>query len=438
MTIVERPVAAAPPSPRADLRDTGIDLVRALCIIAVVVLHALMVGVTVADTGPVFANASEGSWWITPLSWMLQVMPLFFVIGGFAGWTALRRSQRRGGTAAAFVSGRLHRLLLPALAVIATVGTALLLLAVTGVPADLLHIAGYRYAQPLWFLGTFLLCQALLPVLARAHDRAPLGSLAVLAALAAGIDVLRLLTGVEALGFANLAFVWLTLQQLGFHLADGRIDALSRRARVRIALGAVAVLVISMLCGIHSPDLIANLNPPTTALILVGLAHTMVLSLLRERLSVWSRRPALTALHTFVNRRAMTIYLWHMPVLLATAGVLALWALGAGTPLPAPGSAEWWLTRPIWLIATLVLTAAVAVPLARLESRRAPAAHATGARLVLGTLCGLVAVVLLLVAGTDPATALAASALIVAALQLARAPRVRSRSTPDDAERIRG
>ncbi|HWV50507.1 MAG TPA: acyltransferase family protein, partial [Microbacterium sp.] len=160
MTIVQQRIAAAPSSPQNAPRDTGIDLVRALCVIAVVVLHSLMVGVTVTDTGPVFANASEGSWWITPLSWMLQVMPLFFVIGGFAGFTAFRRARARGASAASFVTGRLHRLLVPALAVIAVVGTALVFLAVVGVPADLLRIAGYRYAQPLWFLGVFLLCQA--------------------------------------------------------------------------------------------------------------------------------------------------------------------------------------------------------------------------------------------------------------------------------------
>ena len=137
MTTVEQRIAAAPSPapapPRTSGRDTGIDLVRAMCVIAVVILHALMVGVTVSDAGPVFANASEGSWWITPLSWMLQVMPLFFVIGGFAGWTAYRRSRVHGGTASSFVAGRLQRLLVPAAAVIAVVGGALIALAAAGV-----------------------------------------------------------------------------------------------------------------------------------------------------------------------------------------------------------------------------------------------------------------------------------------------------------------
>ena len=436
MTTVEQRTAAAPAPSRTSVRDTGIDLVRALCVVAVVVLHALMVGVTVTDDGPLFANASEGSWWITPLSWLLQVMPLFFVIGGFAGWTAYRRARAQGGTASSFVAGRLQRLLVPALAVIATVGTALLVLAVVGVPADLLHIAGYRYGQPLWFLGVFLLCQALLPALAAAHERFPLVAIGTLTLAAISVDALRLSTGADGVGFLNLAFAWLALQQLGFFLADGRIDALARRTRIVVAATGVVVLAGTMAAGIHSPDLIANINPPTTALLLVGIAHTMLLSLFRDRLSAWSRRPGLAAFQRFVNARAVTVYLWHMPVLLAMAGGAALFAIASRTALPEPGGLEWWLTRPLWLVTVLAITALISVPLAVLETRRTPAAG-SGRGLTVATLIGLIAVVLLLVVGTNPLTALVAVLLMLFALRTARAS-VTSGSTRDDAARIRG
>ena len=78
-------------------RDSAVDLVRAGCVIAVILLHSLMVGVTVTAQGPVFENAGDSGWWLTPVSWLLQVMPLFFVIGGFSGSIALRRSRTRGG-----------------------------------------------------------------------------------------------------------------------------------------------------------------------------------------------------------------------------------------------------------------------------------------------------------------------------------------------------
>lgn len=416
-----RPASAAPVRPRIHAqRDTGIDLVRALCVLGVVLLHSLMVGVTVNDTGPLFANASDGAAWITPLSWVLQVMPLFFVIGGFAGYTSLQRARHRGADAADFVSARIHRLLLPAVCTIATVGIVLTALLLNGVPADLVSIAGYRFGQPLWFLGVFLLCQALLPALAAAHRRAPWLTIGLLTAAAVAVDSARDMTGIDGIGFVNLAFVWLALQQLGFVFADGRIDALTRRTRMAVGGGAVGALLISFAAGVHSPDLIANINPPTTALLLVGLAHTMALSLLRERLSVWSQHPLAVRLREFVTPRAMTIYLWHMPVLLAMAGASAVFAIVTGIALPEPSSLEWWMTRPLWSLVVIASTAAIAVPLARIEAHRIPTATRSTWRLIAASSIGIAAIIGLLVVGTTPFTAAAAVALLVAALRLAR------------------
>ncbi len=266
MAIVQAPRAVSTTAPPRASRDTGIDFLRALCVLGVVLLHAIMVGVTVTDSGPVFANASDGTGWIAPLSWFLQVMPLFFVIGGFSGLLAYRRMHQRGGTAIGFVAGRVHRLLRPAIFTIAVIALALALLTVFGVPADLIATAGFRYGQPLWFLGVFLLCQALLPLLASAHERAPLRTIGALVLASITVDVLRTATGIDGLGLLNLAFVWMTLQQLGFFLADGSIDRLARRVRATAGITALLLLVATFAFGIYSPDLIANIDPPTAAL----------------------------------------------------------------------------------------------------------------------------------------------------------------------------
>ena len=372
MTIVQAPRAVSTTAPPRASRDTGIDFLRALCVLGVVLLHAIMVGVTVGESGPVFDNASDETAWIAPLSWFLQVMPLFFVIGGFSGLLAYQRMRQRGGTAIGFVAGRVHRLLRPAILTIAVIGLALALLTVSGVPADLIATAGFRYGQPLWFLGVFLLCQALFPLLAASHERAPLRTIGALALTAIAVDVLRAASGLEGLGFLNLAFVWMTLQQLGFFLADGSIDRLSRRVRAAAGIAALLTLVATFAFGIYSPDLIAN----------------------------------------------MTIYLWHMPVLLLMAGSTAVFALMTGMRLPALDSAGWWAGRPLWLATAVALTALVAVAFTRFESQPAPPATSSMRRLVVGTLSGLVGIVLLLALGTSVATALIAIALIAASLRL--------------------
>src|SRR5690606_30758686 len=185
-------------------------------------------------------------------------MPMFFVVGGFAGITALRAQRRRGGTGSAFAVSRVRRLLIPAIASVGTAGVLLALLSDAGLDPELVDMAGYRYGQPLWFLGVFLVLQALLPVMARLHERAPLRTLGALAAVSLGVDIARVISGADGIGYLNLLFVWLTMQQLGFLLADGRIDALSSRRRIGAAAAALALLLVSFGTGFHSPDPIAH------------------------------------------------------------------------------------------------------------------------------------------------------------------------------------
>ncbi len=177
----------------------------------------------------------------------------------------------------------------------------------------------------------------------------------------------------------------------------------------------------------YSPDLVANINPPTTALLLVGIVHTALFTLLRPRLAQIAERPVPAAVTGFVSARAMTIYLWHMPALLAVAGLSAVAAMTTGLVLPAVGGAQWWLTRPLWLAAALGLTALIALPLARFETLPAPEFTDRARRLAVGIVLGVGAVALLLVVGTSPGTAVIAVALLVAAICLATATGVPAR-----------
>jgi len=91
-----------------------------------------------------------------------------------------------------------------------------------------------------------------------------------------------------------------------------------------------------------------------------------------------------------INTMIMTIYLWHMTVLLLVlAGAWVADGFGMGM---APGSAQWWWTRPIWLGLLTVLLIPCALMLSPLERAGAPQ-HSpvpSAPRLVMGaTMAGL-------------------------------------------------
>ncbi|MER7082867.1 acyltransferase family protein, partial [Saccharopolyspora kobensis] len=124
MTILRAPFAPAAKAVPAPSRDRVLDLIRAGCLVVVVVLHAVMAGIEVGESGIQIRNALENQQWFTPISWIIQVMPLFFIVGGFAGITQWRRMRDSGATPADFVRARLVRLARPALVAFAAIAAA--------------------------------------------------------------------------------------------------------------------------------------------------------------------------------------------------------------------------------------------------------------------------------------------------------------------------
>lgn len=413
----------APGRPTPIRRDGAVDVVRAVCLTVVVLLHALMVGVSVGPHGPMLENALE-RWVLFPaVSWLVQVMPLFFILGGFSDYGQWSRLRDAGGGYGDYLGGRLHRLLSPALTAIAAAAVLLSALALLGVPADVVAVAGFRLSQPLWFLGVYVLCTAAVPLLVAAHDRSPVASLGALAMLALAVDVLRTATGIAAVGFANLLFVWLLVQQLGFWLASGRLDALRRGALAGLAAAALGLAVVGAAMGLWSPDMYAALNPPATALALLGTAQLAVFLLLRPRLRAVSVRPLLGRAVDAVNRRAMTVYSWHMLALITLAGLL----LVSGLALPAPLSAAWWASRPLWLAVVVAAVAALVAVAARAERGSAAATAripVSAQRAAAAAASGAGGVLIVLLAGSSVAGWVAGAALVFAALRIPRGGRV--------------
>jgi hypothetical protein len=107
----------------------------------------------------------------------------------------------------------------------------------------------------------------------------------------------------------------------------------------------------------------------------LGVAQLMGFSLLRPRIAALAERPLVRRVTDLLGQRSMTVYLWHMPVLIALAAVLLLLnAAGSGGAtgidggialLPDPLSPDWWASRPLWLVAVAVAV----VPVARLFGR---------------------------------------------------------------------
>lgn len=337
-------------------RDLVVDLIRTACVVLVVFVHITMVGVSADDAGIRVTSPLQELPWYVAATWVGQVMPLFFVVGGFASAVGWRSTLARGGGARDHVATRLVRLFRPAVPLFAVLAIGLGVATVAGVPADLLAELAFGIGSPLWFLAAYGITQCCVPLMMRLHERAPWVTLGALLVLALAVDGIRLATHQADWGLLNLGPVWLFAQQVGFLWADGWFAARSRILLVGIAVAVYAALVPMTSIGLWAPDMLQDLNPPMLPLALLAVAQACLVQLAYAPLARLMRTRAAQGVVFLLGRDGMTVYLWHLPLFIALNGI----ALFIGVPFPAPGGATWWATRGVALVVLLAAALGVA------------------------------------------------------------------------------
>ncbi|MFE5835698.1 acyltransferase [Arthrobacter sp. NPDC056493] len=365
------------PEPGADVavpaRDLAIDLARFGCLVLVVVAHCMMTSPVLHPDGTVTTeNTLAEQDWFEPVIWIFMVMPLFFVAGGITGAQSWRRMQTRGGSGFEFVQSRLLRLVRPAAALLAAMFVGLWGALLAGVDPQVVQLLASGAGMPLWFLAAYLAAQLNIPLLVTLHRRAPWLTLLGLVALVVTVDCLR--GAFPTFAYINMVFVWCAVQQLGFFLADGWLDRWSRSRLVGLIAASNLLMVVLVVLGLYRDNMLVNLNPPNLSLVLLGVSQAAVLQLGRPLLNALAAVRWISAVVAVAGRHAMTVYLWHLPLLAAMTGLLLL----TDFPQPASGTAEWWWSRPLVFLGVVLLLLPAVLVFGRLEERPTPALHSRG------------------------------------------------------------
>lgn len=354
-------------------RDLTLDLARVVCVLLVVVIHLLEIGVGAnARTGALqITRPLEMQGWFPYGTWIGQIMPLFFVVGGFASLTSWRSLGRRGGDGPDYVKNRILRLAQPAFplfvfySVVITAATGLVLAGVIG--QDFVDGVVGGAGSPLWFIAAYAICQALVPWLATLHVRAPKRTVLVMFVGVIAVDALRYGTGIEQLGYLNMLLVWPLIQQFGFWYADGWFDRRRWWQLVLMAvLGVAALAPLAIPAGGYSLDMLTNLNPPTLPLVFLGVSQAAFLRLMKRPLTALMRTTAAKGVVFLVGTRLMTIYLWHLPIIIIFTGI-ALLIPGANPPVESPA---WWYSRILVFVLGLGALFALSLLVGRWEAPR--------------------------------------------------------------------
>ncbi len=363
-----RELAAATPAGR----NRYVDFLRGFSILFVISGHWLITGAMIdPETGGVTpVLALEVVPWAEWLTWVFQVMPIFFLVGGYANSVSLESARRRGIDYGEWLATRLHRLLRPMLLLVLVWTLIALALHAGGIASTGIQFITRTALLPTWFLAIYTMIVVLAPLSHGVWLRWGYWSLFALLALAGLADFVFFGLGWETPGWSNYFWIWLAMHHLGFAWRDGRLGGpvmlLAIAGAALLTLLAVVLLGPYPVAMAGSPgDGPSNSLPPKITLALLGavqfgvlLAMEKPMRRLLENLRIWTAT-------VLINSMIMTLYLWHMSVLLLLLGASWL-ADGFGLGV-APGSAPWWWARIPWLLLCAALLLPVAMSLSPLE-----------------------------------------------------------------------
>lgn len=356
-------------------RERVIDLLRALAICAVVLGHWLASVVEYDREGQLTArSALPDLLWAHPLTWIAQVMPLFFLAGGYANAASLRSHRAKGGDVPGWLLNRGTRLTRPTTALVIVLAVAAFGAQLLGADPALVRRAVWFACIPLWFLSVYLVVVLLAPVMYALHRRFGFLVPVVLAGLVGAGDVGRLY-GDESWSYGSFLFGWLAVHQMGFAWRDRQLSS-RPRVVVPLVLGGLAVLMSLTLLGPYPVSMINvpgerlhNMSPPSLALLGLASVQLGLALLVRDRAEAWLHRIRPWTVVAAVNSVILTMFLWHISAAIVAA--LALHAVGL-LPTPPVGSGAWLLWRIPWLLILSAVLAVLVLIFGRIETRRSP------------------------------------------------------------------
>ncbi len=361
-----RTASADPPVP-AEGRNAYVDWLRAFSLIVVLLWHWAFTIMIWRTDGPHATSPlayTPGFWLATCL---LQVMPLFFYIGGYVHLRSWERAEAQGERLLPFVRRRLRKLAVPASYLL---GGWVLLGTVLESHFDLDWMArGVRLVvSPLWFIGVYLGLIALLPVSLWLHRRFGVLVLVWFAGLTVTVDVLRFRYHVEYVGWLNLLLVWGLAHQAGFSYR--KLVNAPRRLGYALMWGGLFGLVGLVLSDLYPRsmvgvpgDRISNMAPPTIVLVALLMFQIGLAEVLRPTMERLLPRRGWRTVNETINRYALPLYLLHSTGMAISRSVG--WRYFGATFDESPPDAQWWLSRPLAILGPLVCTIAVIALLGR-------------------------------------------------------------------------
>ena len=138
-------------------RNRYVDFLRSVSILVVIVGHWLIATVYYVDGSMSSAHLLKEQPQTQWLTWIFQVMPIFFIVGGYANAVSLESARRKGLAYADWLYARLNRLVAPLLILLIAWAAIALIMGAFDVRPAVIQYASRAALIPTWFLAIYIM-----------------------------------------------------------------------------------------------------------------------------------------------------------------------------------------------------------------------------------------------------------------------------------------
>ena len=215
-------------------RERFIDFLKTFGLLLLVINSFSFLDVNYSGGEYLIINNSYISSNMTIITWFTVGLPIFIFSMGFTNLIAWYSNVGRDGSQWNYLVDRINSLLGPVLVLIFSVSIALNVLLRTNVIPNYLTTTEDGVISlveltlwPLWLVSIYMVMVMFAPLTIYLHKKYPYLTLAVFGLATFFIDIIEEPINYSYIQVFNYLFFWLTIHQLGYFYADGKIQILN-------------------------------------------------------------------------------------------------------------------------------------------------------------------------------------------------------------------
>ena len=265
---------------------------------------------------------------LTPFTWITVGMSLFFFSTGFTNKIAWYSNVGRDGSQWKFLTDRVDGLMGSVLVWIFFITLSLNVTSkiiyfpqfITNQEDGMLTVTEF-IMWPLWLVSIYLVVVLFCPLTIFLHKKNPYLTLSVLISTLVLIDNIDFSISLSYIKLFNYLIFWLTIHQLGYFLADGKIFSFTKSF-----FAGVSVIAYSYLSYVYTTSdkflsvsnyrllSYSNEDPPTTIYLISSIGLISIFLFFRDQFENLMNNKIVWTIFSTIHANIYTLFLWHIAI----------------------------------------------------------------------------------------------------------------------------